>query len=147
MRKTLFQDWVTDFRKILFCIGVLALGTLFNAEEPKALAIAVIVQGISNIDSFWDFLKEHKIYLALKIMTAILILLSTLGAVLGIYSLWSPKELFNPEENEKASIFICLVILFVAFPIIVLISDIVFNAKKEMSGSIGNMDGGEEVEI
>ena len=50
-KQTLYDNWVIDFRKILFCIGVIMLGTLYNVKEPNALAIAVIVQGASNIDN------------------------------------------------------------------------------------------------
>lgn len=51
-KQTLYDNWIIDFRKILFCICVIMLGTLYNVNEPNALAIAVIVQGASNIDNF-----------------------------------------------------------------------------------------------
>lgn len=69
------------------------------------------------------------------------------GAVAGLYSLYGSEELFDLEKAENACRNIMLAIFGVAFPIVVLVSDFVFNVLKRKTNSLANMDGGEEDEI
>lgn len=130
-RETLYDGWITDFRKILFCIAVIGLGTLYNVREPSALAIAVVVQGASNVDSFWDFLSNKKIYTCLRVLSVIVILLSVIVAVFAIWSLGGEENFFDTANNQYAGIWVVLVIVGVAFVLFPLITDIVLNMKKE----------------
>lgn len=156
---TLYEKWTVDFRKILFCIGVLALGTLYNIEEPKAFAVAVIVQGISNVDNFWSYLESKHICVPLKIMITILILFSTVAPIFAFYTLVKSKDYFDLGVNSYAGYYILGSIFAVAFPIIPLIVDIVMNIKQESlkkvmrlkreenSEKLAGLDGGEENEL
>lgn len=147
MRQTIFNDWITDFRKILFCIGILALGTLFNAEEPKALAIAIIVQGAGNIDNFWDYLKDDNILNYLKAMILMLILFSALAVTFAIFTLGNSKGYFDMAGNTHAWIFILVELFAIAFPIIPLITDAIINAKNKKTKLPAGTDGGEDDEL
>lgn len=147
MRQTIFDGWVNDFRKILFCIGVLALGTLFNIKEPNALAIAVIVQGAGNIDSYWDYLHDKAISSVLKIMIVILVLLSFLAAIFAIFNLANSKSYFDMNANNHAGFYIYGVVIAVAFPIIPLLTDLVLNIRNEQVPPIIVIDGGDEDEL
>lgn len=75
--QTICDKWTNDFRKIIFCAGIVLFGTVYNFNEPKAFAVAVMVQGASNIDSFWEYLESKQICTPLKILSFILIFLST----------------------------------------------------------------------
>ncbi len=145
--QTLYDNWTIDFRKILFCMGILILGTLYNAEEPRALAIAVIVQGASNIDSLWDGLNDKRICIRLKIMSALVIFFSALAGVFAIITLVSSKEYFDMQNNNCAWIFVLLVLIAVASPIILLITDVVVNIKIEVQKQKESLNGGEEDEL
>lgn len=146
MSQTLFTDWNTDFRKILVTIAILALGFLYNSNEPNALAIAVIVQGISNIDSYWDFLHDKKIDIVLKIMLVIMIFLSVLAVLAAIFDLAGSKQYFSFEHNKSAGFYIFFAGLAIACPIILLGTDWYYNIKKDKPAS-GNIDGGDEDEL
>lgn len=146
-RQTIFDNWITDFRKILFCITVLALGTLFNIEEPKALAVAVIVQGASNIDNFWDYLSDNQICKLLKALIAVLILLSVLATIFAIFSLANSKGYFDTNINNYASRNIVIVVLATAFPIIPLITDAYYNIKKVPKNPLSAISEEEEYEL
>lgn len=146
-KQTLYDNWVIDFRKILFCIAVITLGTLYNVKEPNALAIAVIVQGASNIDNFWDCLADEKIYTILRIMSTIFILFSAIAAIFAIYSLGSGMGYFDTVSNPKAWIYIALVVFAVAGSIFPLITDTFLNIQKEKVTSINKMNGEDDDEI
>ncbi len=146
MSQTLFSDWITDFRKILVTITILALGTLYNIQEPNALAIAVIIQGISNIESYWDCLKDKKIDIALKIMLVIVIVLSLLAVIVAIFDLAGSKQYFSFKYNKSAGIYIAFTVVAVASPIIFLVTDWCLNIKKNKPVS-ENVDGGDEDEL
>lgn len=143
----MYNDWITDFRKILFCIAVLSLGTIYNVEEPKALAIAVIVQGASNIDNFWDYLRDTKIYISLKVLILLLILFSMAASIFAIFSLASTKGYFDININNRAYWNIGIVLLATAFPVIPLITDGIFNVRKNINNSLSDMNEGEEYEL
>lgn len=156
---TLYDKWTIDFRKILFCMGILALGTLYNVEEPKAFAVAVIVQGISNVDNFWSYLESKHICVPLKILIAILIVLSTVAPILAFYTLVKSKNYFELGANSYAGYYIWGSIFAVAFPAIPLIVDAVMNIAQEASvkslqskklknsEKLASPDGGEEDEL
>ncbi|MCM1049646.1 MAG: hypothetical protein NC433_14615 [Clostridiales bacterium] len=147
IQQTIFDDWVNDFRKIIFCIGVLALGTLFNIKEPNALAIAVIVQGAGNIDGYWDYLKNHRLSNVLKIMIVILVLLSCLAVIFAIFDLSNSNACFDLNANQCAWYYIYGVVIAVAFPVVLLLTDLVLNLKNEKVSSIIVIDGGSEDEL
>lgn len=146
MSQTLFADWITDFRKILATIAILALGFYYNINEPNALAIAVIVQGISNIDSYWDYLRDEKIDIALKIMLVIAIFFSFLAVLVAIFDFAGSKQYFSFDHNNSAGVYILCVGVAIAFPIILLVTDGYFNIKKNKPVS-ENIDGGDEDEL
>ena len=91
-KHTLYDKWVLDFRKILFCIGILATGTIFNADQENAFAVAVVVQGISNVDSFWGYLELKRVCAPLKVLISILILLSILAGLFAFYTIIKSKD-------------------------------------------------------
>ncbi len=143
MRKTMFKKWTIDFRKILFCIVILALGTIMNAAEPKALAIALIVQGAGNVDGFWDYLDDKRIYGFLRVMLGVLITLSVLAGVFAVISLASPQNYFTLGVGNHARLCIAGAVFCVAFPVIPLTVDTILNLKSEESVHVSDMAGGE----
>lgn len=144
---TIFDDWVTDFRKILFCIAILILGILYNVKEPKALVIAVIVQGVGNIDGFWDYLRMKELDNFLKAMVALLIFFSAMASIVGIFTLGDARSYFDLKVNGHAGIYILLEVCGVAFPIVLLLTDGILNIMKERTVITGQIDGGDEHEL
>lgn len=72
-RCTLYGDSVLGFRKMLMCLMVVLLSVFPVFQEPNALSVAIFVQGVSNIDNFWDFLKERDICKPLRSAIKVLI--------------------------------------------------------------------------
>ena len=131
-RQTLYTNWQTDLRKMLFCIAILTLGTLYNIEEPRALAIAIIVQGASNVDCYWDFLCNEKICTPLKIMSAVVVLVSAIAVIFAVYTLGNPIPYFDMTKNNQACVNILAVVAAVVSPIVLLITDLLMNIQNHI---------------
>lgn len=145
-KHTLYDKWVMDFRKILFCMGILAAGTIFNADQENAFAVAVVVQGISNVDGFWDYLELKRVCAPLKVLISILILLSILAGLFAFYTLVKSKDFFG--NNVYSQYYIWGMLVAVGFPIIPLLVDMIMNIIQERkSRALLNVKGGEEVEF
>ncbi len=145
--QALYDDWIVDFRKILICSGIILLSAIPSLGESKALAIAILIQSASNIDSYWDFLKEERICKPLKNMLIWLVVLSFAAGVTALLSLGSTKSYFEIEK------FGCLIKIFtllaVSFPIVLLVTDSKINQPNEEDENLTeyNLDGGEEDEL
>lgn len=128
--KTLYDSSLTDFRKIIFCLPVVALSVIPVLGEPKALAVAILIQGACNVDGYWDFLKDGNIHRPLRNMLYVLISISVVAAVLGLLSLVAGYGYFDTSK-----VFGCIVtsfaLLAVSFPAILLYTDLKLNAVKE----------------
>ena len=145
--QTLYDDWVVDFRKILICFGIILLSAIPSLGESKAFAIAILVQSASNIDSYWDFLKEQRICRPLKRMLIWLVVLSFVAGVTSLLSLGSVQSYF---EIEKFGYLIkALILLAVSFPIVLLVTDSRINQLSEEDEYLTDydQDGGEEDEL
>lgn len=145
--QTLYDDWMIDFRKILICFGIILLSAIPSLGESKALAIAILVQSASNIDSYWDFLKEKRICKPLKKMLIWLVVLSFAAGVVALLSLGSGQSYFEIED------FGCLIkiltLLAVSFPIVLLVTDGKLNQPNEEDENLTeyNQNGGEDDEL
>lgn len=145
--QTLYDDWMVDFRKILICFGIILLSAIPSLVESKALAIAILVQSASNIDSYWDFLKEKRICKPLKKMLIWLVVLSFAAGVVALLSLGSSQSYF---EIEKFGCLIkALTLLAVSFPIVLLVTDSKIKQPNEEDENLTeyNQDGGDEDEL
>lgn len=125
--KTLFDSGLTDFKKILFCLPVIVISAVPVLGEPKALAVAILIQGVSNIDGYWDFLKEDGIYSPLKKMLYFLVFISVVAGVLGILSLVGGYRYFD-TSYKTGCIVTAFALLAVSFPVILLATDWKLNA-------------------
>lgn len=129
---------MVDFRKILICSGIIILSVFPSINEPKAFAVTILIQGASNIDSYWDFLKEKRIHKSLKGMLILAIVLSFMADVIALLCLGSTQNFF---ENAKFGIIVkTFVLSAISFPIALLIKDIREIIKY-------NQKGGEEGEL
>lgn len=145
--QTLYDDWMVDFRKILICLGIILLSAIPSLGESKALSIAILVQGASNIDSYWDFLKEKRICKPLKNMLIWLVILSFAAGIIALLNLGSAQSYF---EIEKFGYLIkALTLVAVSFPIVLLVTDSKLNQLNEEDENLTeyNQDGGEEDEF
>ncbi len=145
--QTLYDDWMIDFRKILICSGVILLSAIPSLGESKALAVAILIQSASNIDSYWDFLKEQRICKPLKKMLIWLVILSFAAGVVALLSLGSTQSYF---EIETFGCWIkVFILLAVSFPIVLLVTDSKINFLNEENKDLTDHDqnGGEEDEL
>ncbi len=143
-RKNIYDDWTIDFKKILVCITIIVLGILINIEEPKAFAVAIVVQGISNVDNFWEYLKA-KIETPLKILSAITILLSVIAVTVSITVLADKSNLYDLSKNSYAIYYMIGFAVSAAFPIILLLTDLILNLKKEKIAVHGGVENEPEL--
>lgn len=151
-KKTLYDDWITDLRKILICFAIILLSAIPALEESKALSIAILAQGVSNIDGYWDFLKEREICKPLKIMLVGVVILSCAASIIAILSLSNEKSYFEISKYHVGYIMKAITLLAVSFPTILLITDGILNAKIEedeieKKSEENKLEGGEEDEL
>lgn len=146
--KTLFDCGLTDFRKLLFCLPVIIISAFPVLGEPKALATAVLIQGVSNIDGYWDFLKDGDIHRPLKKMLYFLVFASAAAGVLGVLSLVAGYSYFD-TSGTAGRIVTALAVLAVSFPIVLLLTDWKINVdNEEYKKSLKNRQiGSEEDEL
>ena len=140
--KTLCDSWVDDFKKILFCMITITLGTLYNVKVPEALSVALVVQGISNVDIFWDYLKNKKFRWRLRIASAAIIFVSSVFALLAFISLVGHKEWFDIDGGVGPLLLVAVAVIAVASPMILFSADMVINISSE----INDMKGGDDDE-
>lgn len=149
--QTIYDKWTIDFKKILFCMGVLYLGTIYNMEEPKAFAVAVIVQGVSNIGEFWDYLDSERICVPLKILSVIVILLSVFVVLFAFHCLTKSKDFYDLGNNSDAAKYMWGSLIAVASPLVPIVADAVINVVNKVisdkRGKLINRGGGEEDEL
>lgn len=142
---TLYDSWQIDLRKIMFCVAAIVLGTIYNVSTPIALSVALIVQGMSNIDGIWECLSNKKLSILLKVMSIVAVMLSFLAALLAVYSLISSNVYFDLLRNEYAGWNITLALIAVAFPMVIYLVDFGKNMKIEIiSQSQDNIERGDE---
>ena len=142
--KTLFDCGLTDFRKLLICLPVIIMSAVPVLGEPKALAAAILIQGVSNIDGYWDFLKDTDIYRPLRNMLYLLVSLSAAAAVLGLLSLVIGHSYFD-TSGITGCIVTALTLLAVSFPAVLLVTDWKLNDSNEEYGkSLKNRQTGSE---
>lgn len=125
-RYTLYADSLLDFRKMLMCIGVLALSIFPVFQESSALSAAILVQGVSNIDSFWDFLKDRKINRSLRNAIKVLIFLSVVAIIIALLNFMN--GFFAGVHGTLIKI---IALVAVGFPLVVLYADSYMNEKVE----------------
>lgn len=144
--QTLYDDWMVDFRKMLICGSIILLSAIPSLGESKMLAIAILVQSVSNIDSYWDFLKEDRISKLLRKMLMWLVVLSSAAGLVSLLSLGDVQSYF--EIDNFGHIIKGLALLAVSFPVILLFTDCRFNLhKKDEILAECNEDGGEDDEL
>lgn len=143
-KKNIYDDWTIDFKKILVCIIIIVLGIFYNIEEPKALAVAIVVQGISNVDNFWEYLKA-KIELPLKILSVVTIILSFVAVTASIMVLADKSNLYDLGKNSHAVYYITGFTIAAAFPVILLLTDLFINLKKENATMYGGVENEPEL--
>ena len=144
-RDTLYDTWQIDFRRILFCVAAMVLGTLYNVSTPEALSVALIVQGMSNIDGIWDCLSNKKLSTLLKAMSMVAVILSFLATLFAVYSLISSNIYFDLLVNKYAGWNIALALFAVAFPLVLYSVDFCKNFKKEIERqNQDDAEGGDE---
>lgn len=125
-RCTLYEDSLLGFRKMLMCFGVVALSIIPVIQEPEALSVAIFIQGVSNIDNFWDFLKDQGICRPLKIIVKILIFLSVVAIIIALLNLMN--GIFAQSYGDIVKV---IALVAVGFPIVVLLADSHMSAKGE----------------
>jgi hypothetical protein len=128
-KKNIYDNWTIDFREILVCICIIILGIIINVNEPKAFAVAIVVQGTSNVDDFWVYL-DAKIETPLKILSAIIVLLSTIAIAVSIMVLGGESNLYDLSQNSYAVYYMLGSAVSAAFPIVLLLTDLIINLKK-----------------
>ena len=138
-QKNIYDDWIMDFRKILVCIIIIVLGILINVEEPKAFAVAIVVQGISNVDNFWEYLKTN-IATPLKVLSTLTILFSVIAATASIMVLADKSNIYDLIQNSYAVCFMTLFAIFAALPIVLLLTDLIINLKNEKATGHGGVE-------
>lgn len=145
--QTLYDDWTVDFRRILICSGIIALSAFPNINESKALAVAILIQGASNIDSYWDFLREKGLCESLKNMLICLITLSSVSFLIALLSLINDQNYF--EIKKFGGIIQWGTLVAVCFPVFLLFTDLCINRRNEEGeNSIKyNQNGGEDDEL
>lgn len=125
-RSTLYADSLIDYRKMLMCIGVLALTVFPVFQEPSALSATILVQGVSNIDNFWDFLKDRKICKPLRNTVKVLIFLSVVAIIIALLNFMN--GLFAGAYGMLIKI---IALAAVGFPLVVLFMDSHMNREVE----------------
>lgn len=143
-QENIYDDWIMDFRKILVCIIIIVLGILINVEEPKAFAVAIVVQGISNVDNFWEYLKT-KITTPLKILNAITILFSVIAVTFSIMVLADKINIYDLTQHSYALYYMILFAVLAAFPIVLLLVDLIMNLKNEKTTVHGGVENEPEL--
>ena len=147
-KKTLFDSSSTDFRKILFCLSVVVLSIFPVLGEPRAFAVAILIQGACNVDGYWDFLGNGAICDPLKRRLYVLISISVLAGVLGLLSLVAGYGYFD-TSNCCGCLVAGLALLAVSYPAVLLYTDWKLNAAKEKdrNNSASRQTGSEEDEL
>lgn len=128
-RCTLYGDSVLGFRKMLMCLMVVILSVFPVFQEPNALSVAIFVQGVSNIDNFWDFLKERDICKPLRSAIKVLIFLSVLAIIIALLNFM--ENIFSASYGGIIKV---IALVAVGFPIVVLWADSHMSAKVEEIG-------------
>lgn len=108
------------------CMGVVALSIFPVFQEPNALSVAIFVQGASNIDNFWDFLKDRRICRPLRSVVKILIFLSVVGIIIALLNLMT--GIFTQAYGDVVKV---AALVAVGFPIVVLFADSHRSAEDE----------------
>lgn len=142
---TLYDTWQIDLRRIMFCVAAIVLGIIYNVSTPIALSVALIVQGMSNIDGIWDCLSNKELSASLKYMSIVTVLLSFFAVVFAVYSLSSSNIYFDLLTNKCAGWNIALAAIAVAFPLVLYSVDLGKNMKNEIrSQNWDNAERGDE---
>lgn len=129
LRSTLYSDSSTDLRKGLVYVVILVLSLFTNFQTSSAFSFAILLQGLSNIDNFWDFVNDRYICKPLRRMVRFLIVVSVLGILLASLNLMKPAIVF---ENPDYGICIKIIALItVAFPLAILTVDYILNEQIE----------------
>lgn len=144
-KETLCANTLIDFRKIIVYILVIGVSGFSSYGDSTSLSFAVIVQGICNIDCFWDFLEDKDICRKLKGGLKFSIMLSVFGILIALFNMIRTEIIFGSPIYGIAAKIVAFV--FVAFPIVIFISDHGKNNKLEQKKEQGEVNGGEEDEL
>lgn len=129
IRDTLYEKSSIDFRKVLVYIVIIFLNVFAAFQSSSAFSFVILMQGVCNIDGFWDFIDNERICRPLTKMIKLLIALSALGILLALLNLMLGEVLF---DNPLCGYILRILALFtISFPIVILYKDYKKNVRIE----------------
>lgn len=127
-KENLYDKPSIDLRKSIIYIVILVLNLapvlIPDLIDLRTLYLIIIIQGICNIDSFWDFVDNRNIKKLLKNLIIISIWLSVIGILIAsiglIYLVFEMDVLY-------VLVFKIISLISVLFPLVILEIDFHFN--------------------
>ena len=125
MDVTIYENSQEDLKKIAFLLIVVVISFCVDIRDDNSIYAAIFVQGVSNIETFWDIRKNQFINsLTRKLVT--FILCTSFITLLLIMVNWCNGVSWMSCIGVKV-----ILLIIVLFPLVFWFRDYKLNAEKE----------------